>query len=269
MEIWFFITVGILLVALLLIYMVREAFQNRVIYHDLSFSTFPQSFGEVNIFFISDIHRRKVSNKIISEVKGKVDIVIIGGDLMEKGVPFTRVQENLKLLKSLGPVFFVWGNNDYEVEAQLLDAMLLRLGVKVLLNSAVTFESKEGEFLHLLGLDDISTNRVDLEGALSEAEAEGFRILVSHNPQIKRRLRPEHKIHLMLSGHTHGGQIRIFGFGPYEKGRLIQEHGRMILVSNGYGTTGVPLRLGARSETHLITLRYKANSHKTSHEQSG
>ncbi len=256
MGIFLFIAGCLLLAALLLIYMYREAFMNRIIYHDLTFSAFPKSFGNVNIFFISDIHRRKVSDKIIKEVMGKVDIVIIGGDLTEKGVPFERVQENLQSLKTLGPVFFVWGNNDYEVEVPLLDAMLLNQGVKVLINSSVRFESETGDPLFIMGLDDISTNRVDLEEALSEAQGEGFRILVSHNPQIKRKLHPEHGIHLMLSGHTHGGQIRIFGFGLYEKGRLMSEPERTILISNGYGTTGVPLRLGARAETHLLTLRH-------------
>jgi predicted MPP superfamily phosphohydrolase len=252
----FLIIAGCMLVAVLLfVYMYREAFTNRVIYHDLTFSAFPKSFGSVNIFFISDIHRRKVSDKIIEEVKGKADIVIIGGDLTEKGVPFERVQENIKALKILGPVFFVWGNNDYEVEVPLLDAMLLNQGVKVLINSSVRFESESGDPLYIIGLDDISTNRVDLEEALSEAQGEGFRILVSHNPQIQRKIGHEHGIHLMLSGHTHGGQIRIFGFGPYEKGRLVSEPDRTILISNGYGTTGVPLRLGARAETHLLTLK--------------
>ena len=68
------------------------------------------------MFFISDIHRRIVSESIIEEVSGKVDVVIIGGDLLEKGVPMERVKENIKKLKKLGPILFVWGNNDYEVD---------------------------------------------------------------------------------------------------------------------------------------------------------
>ncbi|MBB6444728.1 metallophosphoesterase [Bacillus benzoevorans] len=256
MEILFIFAACLLLAACLITYMYREAFTNRVIYHDLEFAAFPKSFGKVRIFFISDIHRREVSHKVIEKIKGKADIVIIGGDLTEKGVPFERVQENLQALKTLGPVFFVWGNNDYEVEAPLLDALLLNQGVKALSNSSITFESETGDRLFLLGVDDISTNREDLEEALSETKEEGFRLFVSHNPQIRKRIRPEHGIHLMLSGHTHGGQIRLFGFGLYEKGGLIWEHGRTILISNGYGTTGVPLRLGARAETHLITLSH-------------
>nr|WP_295972367.1 metallophosphoesterase [uncultured Bacillus sp.] len=254
MEVILISAVCMILAISLLAYMYREAFANRVLHHELSFAQFPESFGDVKIFFITDIHRRLISDKIIEEVKGMTDLVIIGGDLTEKGVPFQRVQENLQLLKQLGPVFFVWGNNDYEVEVPLLDAMLLNQGVKVLTNSSVKFESGTGDCLYVLGVDDISSNRVDLEQALSETTEDGFKILVSHNPQINRKIRHEHGIHLMLSGHTHGGQIRILGFSPYEKGRVKKEQERTILISNGYGTTGIPLRLGAKSETHMITL---------------
>ena len=66
-----------------------------MIYHTLEFSNFPKSFGKINLFFISDIHRRMISEKIIEQVQGKVDVVIIGGDLTERGVPFERVKENI------------------------------------------------------------------------------------------------------------------------------------------------------------------------------
>ena len=85
--------------------------------------------------------------------------MIIGGDLTENGVPFQRIKENILQLKKLGPVFFVWGNNDYEVDVPLLDAMLLHLGVKVLVNSSVLFESETGDRIFLVGVDDLSTKR--------------------------------------------------------------------------------------------------------------
>lgn len=241
--------------ALLLIYMVKEAFTNRVVYHDLEFSSFPKSFGKINLFFISDIHRRRISDKIINQLQGKVDIVIIGGDLTEKGVPFQQVKENILKLKKLGTVFFVWGNNDHEVNEPQLDAMLLHLGVKILVNSSVLFESEAGDRIFLVGVDDMSTHRADLEQALSDTDSNSFKILVSHNPELSRKIRSEHGINLVLSGHTHGGQIHLFGFSPYEKGKLMREKNITILISNGYGTTGVPLRLGAKAETHLLTIQ--------------
>lgn len=241
----------------LMLYMWIEAHRNRVIFHSLPFSTFPESFSRFRIFFISDIHRRRVSKTLIGSLKGKVDLVIIGGDLTEKGVPFSRVKRNIALLKQLGPVYFVWGNNDYEVDYHESDALLLENGVKILDNTAVTFESEQGDRIALLGVDDMNKRRDRLELALSDAEQTTFRILVSHDPRIIEKIKPQHEIALVLSGHTHGGQIRLGPFGLYEKGCLRNINGTMLLVSNGYGTTTLPFRFGARAETHLIELKHK------------
>jgi predicted MPP superfamily phosphohydrolase len=246
----------------LLAYMWWEAHRNRVVHVELRFADFPKSFRAFTIFFISDLHRRKVSNKVIEQVKGKADIVLIGGDLTEKGVPFARVKENIQRLKTIGPVYFVWGNNDYEVDYHELDALLLQEGVRILDNRAVMFESEEGEKIALLGVDDISKRRDRLDFALLDADEEAFRMLASHNPEIINKIRPEHHISLVLSGHTHGGQIRVFSFGLYEKGGIKQMNGTIVYVSNGYGTTNIPLRLGVPAETNLITIRRRERQGK-------
>lgn len=239
----------------LVLYMLKEAFLNRVIEHELSFPDFPTTFGKVSIFFISDIHRRTISETIINHVQKKADIVIIGGDLTEKGVPFERVKANLQKLKRIGPVYFVWGNNDYEVDYHKLDAILLDYGIKVLDNTAVTFESQQGEKLCLLGVDDLNQSRDRLDLALLDAEDQSFKILASHYPNITEKILTEHEIRLVLSGHTHGGQIHILGYSPYERGKIKRLENTVLFISNGYGTTALPLRLGAPAECHLITLR--------------
>jgi uncharacterized protein len=256
-----FILLVLLIGVSLLLYMLREAFLNKVVELDMFFSDFPDSFKKVSIFFISDIHRRSISDKVIQKVKGKADMVIIGGDLTEKGVPFDRVTENLKKLKKVGPVYFVWGNNDYEVDFHELDAILLDNGVKVLDNTSVTFESSRGEKLCLLGVDDLNQKRDRLDLALLDAEINSFKILVSHYPRITEKILPEHNIRLVLSGHTHGGQIHIFGYSPYEKGKIKKLKNTTLLISNGYGTTAIPLRLGAPAECHLITLKHNQTDH--------
>jgi len=253
--IWSTIVLLVLGGIFLLIFMVREAFLNKVVEHELTFPDFPESFGKVTIFFISDIHRRVISDLIIQNVKGKADLVIIGGDLTEKGVSFPQVKENLLKLKQIGPVYFVWGNNDYEVDFRKLDAILLDMGIKVLDNTVVTFESALGDKLSILGVDDCSQERDRLDFALMDAEESSFKILVSHIPTITNKIKPEHNIRLVLSGHTHGGQIHIFGYSPFERGRLKKLGNTVLLISNGYGTTSVPLRLGAPAETHLLTLK--------------
>lgn len=239
---------------ILVFIMWRQAYQNRVLQQTLYFPDFPESFGEMKIFFISDIHRRTIADRIINFTIGKADIVIIGGDLREGGISLKQVEENIRQLKKIGPLYFVWGNNDYEGDYHALDAMLLEKGVKILDNTAVSFESSEGDRLSLMGVDDMSDNRAKLTMAVEDSE-QVFRILVSHNPEIRHYLKEEQSIKLVLSGHTHGGQIRIFGYGPYKAGGIEKQGDTLLLTSNGYGTSGVPLRLGAKPETHLLILK--------------
>lgn len=239
----------------LLAWMLREAFLNHVVTHELDFVNFPASFGKVTIFFISDIHRRIISDKIIAEVKDKAEIVVIGGDLTEKGVPFQRIIHNLTKLKQVGPVYFVWGNNDYEVDYKELDVLLMENGVKALDNTAAIFESEAGDKLSLLGVDDLNQNRDRLDYALMDAAKGSFKILACHYPNIVHKISPEHEISLVLSGHTHGGQIHLLGYSPYERGKVKKFKNLTLLISNGYGTTGIPFRLGAPAECHLLTLK--------------
>jgi uncharacterized protein len=243
-------------VCILIYHMSKEAHADRLLTHTLNFEELPIDFGELTIFFISDIHKRRVSDTIIENAKGKADFVIIGGDLAEKGVRLDQVKENLKRLKQIGPIYFVWGNNDYEIDTFELRAIMNRLGVTILENTALYLKGHKQSQVALLGVDDLTVGQCDLEGAVSSSVESSFRILVSHNPDIIDLVTPEHQIQLILSGHTHGGQIRIFGFGPYEKGGIKKVGNTLLFVSNGYGTTSLPLRLGAKAETHLITINH-------------
>lgn len=249
----------------LLIHMYREAHVNAVKYEEIAFPQFPESFGTIKIFFISDIHKRVIADEIIDEVRGKVDLVIIGGDLLEKRVPIERVEQNIIKLRELGYVYFVWGNNDYEINTRLLDGLLLKYGVKILDNTAVSFESEKGDRFVLMGIDDMSQKRDRLDLALEDGGSEGFKVLVSHDPRIISQIKKEDDISLVLSGHTHGGQIRIFNLGLYEKGKIKQFGEMKQLISNGYGTTSLPLRLGAKAETHIITLKKEVNQKPENH----
>ena len=174
----------------LAIYMYKEAHADRVVFHEWSFPGFPESFGSVRIFFITDIHKRIVSEQVIRSVKGKADFVVVGGDLLEKGVPLEQVEKNIIRLKSIGPVYFVWGNNDYETDIHVFKALLERHGTVILDNTAVVFESAAGERFALLGVNDAGKKRDRLDLALKAADAADFKILISHNPCIVKNYRP-------------------------------------------------------------------------------
>ncbi|MGN1401207.1 MAG: metallophosphoesterase [Bacillus sp. (in: firmicutes)] len=248
------ILAGLILFILLVRHMHQFAKIDQVRKHTLTFPNFPPGFGTVSIFFVSDIHRRVVSRELIDEVKHKAELVIIGGDLTDSGVPFSQVENNIRMLKEIGPVYFVWGNNDYEGDYHQLDALLLENGVKILCNTAAIFESEKGDKLSLLGVD--YEERADLDLALRDSVEGSFKILAAHTPEMAAELRDEYGISLVLSGHTHGGQIRLFGMGLYKAGGFEWVNHTLLLISNGYGTSALPLRLGVKPETHLIYLSH-------------
>ncbi|MFF3021056.1 metallophosphoesterase [Gottfriedia sp. NPDC057948] len=244
-----FILIGITV----LVYMFTEAHMNIVRKHEFSFSNTTLE-KPIRIFFISDIHRRKIDSSIIKKMSNQVDLVIIGGDLLEKGVPLERIEQNIRKLSSLGEVYFVWGNNDIEIEKRDLLTIFNKWNVTVLKNASVTLNHLQREWA-LIGVDDLKTGKVDIDLAFQGVKQDAFKLLVSHNPRILKFLMEEHGVSLVLSGHTHGGQIRIFGYGPYEKGKTHVYNGITQIISNGYGTTTIPLRLNARPETHYIVIK--------------
>ncbi|CAN7341774.1 metallophosphoesterase [Rossellomorea sp. LjRoot5] len=237
----------------LLFYMLYEARRNVVKIENVKLPSYPEQMKPVSLFFISDIHKREISNEIIEDVKGKTDLVIIGGDLLEKGVPFSRVERNLDKLLTLGSVYFVWGNNDYEVNTSRLKQIFKKKGIIEIVNSSVKVKIHNG-VINLIGVDDASTQRANYEASLERVHPDEFNLLVSHDPRLVNQVQKKDGIDFMVSGHTHGGQIRLFGCGMYKKGRLETLPETTLLVTNGYGTTAIPLRLGAPAETHLLVM---------------
>lgn len=237
----------------LLFMMVRAAFANSVRVHVLYFNEYPSEVDDLNLFFISDIHRRTIHDSVINEVKGKADAVIIGGDLTEKGVPFSRVRDNLKKLSKIAPAYFIWGNNDYEVDLKQLEKIFQEFDVTVLKNEAAFLPGSNKKVV-LVGTDFTDTSET-MRIVLYSISHSAFRIVLSHNPELAKEVSEADNVPLILSGHTHGGQIRLFGFGPYEKGGIKKSPATTLFVSNGYGTSLLPLRLGAPAETHLIIVK--------------
>lgn len=209
---------------------------------------------QLSVFFITDIHRRKIDWRLFKKIDGKIDIVIIGGDLAERSVPLSRVSHNVKQLSQLGQTFFVWGNNDREVGEMAIRNIMQKENVVVLDNDSqfIPGHSTWG----ISGTDDPSWRMANPEQALRNVGQYKRVLFVCHQPIVWRKAEQICKPVLMLSGHTHGGQIRFGKFGIGEKGCFKWENERGRLISNGYGTTKFPLRLGAHPECHHIQISY-------------
>ena len=237
-----------------------EAKQNRLIKQTLYFDGLPNAFEDYKVFFISDLHRREISAALLAEVQ-PCDIVIIGGDLLENGVPADQIKKNLRSLAACGPCYFVWGNNDVEIDEHVLREMLKETGVQELNNSCEIL-SQDGQSILLAGgSEPIQQGLYD--GMIEQAKHYSFSLFVCHFPLAFKQLPQNHPFSFLLGGHTHGGQIRLFGLSVAKLGSLRKVNHAIQLISNGYGTSKLPLRLGALPETHLFTLKSGSTAAKS------
>ena len=143
-------------------FMAVYARQRNVIHHELIDGKGGAGEKRLTVFFISDIHRRKIDDKLLRKVWGgpEIDIVIVGGDLAERGVPLSRIDRNVRNLALLGPIYFVWGNNDREVGEEAIRTIIDRHGGKILDNESATIPGHPD--WGICGTDDPSSRKVDI-----------------------------------------------------------------------------------------------------------
>lgn len=244
-----YIGVFLFVVIAFLLYMWKVAFENNVLHHQLILKGKREN---IRLFFISDTHLRKISRHMIEQLEGSFDAVIIGGDFADSRTPISRIHENLDLLTSLGPTFFVWGNNDREVGEEQLRRILQDHGVTIIANDAILLP-QENRFW-LSAIEDTSTMKYSFDAAFEKIDEQDLVVFISHNPGVFARIRAKFRADLMIGGHLHGGQIRLGPYGVHPNGSYREREGVMTLVSNGYGTTLLPLRFGAKPQCHIIDI---------------
>lgn len=237
-------------------FMIKTAFENNVEWHRLEIHG---SNRELRLFFISDTHARKINEAMIRSIGEPIDAVIIGGDFADKRTSDETIHANLALLTSLGPTYFVWGNNDREKGEEKLVEMFAQNGVIVVSNDAVLLSDSQ-ERIWLSAINDTSTMDYHIDKAFAKVEARDKVIFVSHNPAVFAHARKKYRADLMMGGHLHGGQIRIGSFGIHPHGSYREREGCMTLISNGYGTTLVPMRLFAKPQCHVIEIFFRENT---------
>lgn len=233
------------------VYAARMAREENIKIHKISSLKIKES---RTLLVISDIHRRRLSRGLISKFPERVDAVLVVGDLTERGVPLARTSANLRKLTQLGPVFFVYGNNDREVGEQDLIDLLNRHQVTILQNVSVYTADKD---LQIIGVDDGFNGKVDMPKALSSLDETSFTVFMTHSPAYFNKLPEKATIDLSVAGHYHGGQIRFGQWGIQPLGSFHKKKHRYELISNGFGTTALPFRVGAESEIHLIQIDRK------------
>ncbi len=242
-----------LIMLALFLFMLKQASENNVLYHEVSLKGEPE---RASVFFISDVHLRRINEKMIQKINRKVDAVIIGGDFADKRTPIERIYDNIKLLQKLGPVYFVWGNNDREVGEENLRSIFSELDVTIIENDAKLIPDLLNR-CWLSAIDDTSSKNVQYDHAFEKCRGKDTIIFISHNPEVFRFIRQTYHPDMMLGGHLHGGQIRFGPYGIHPHGSFSIRDGVVSLISNGYGTTAIPLRFGAKPQCHVIDVKFE------------
>ncbi len=236
----------------------------------------PKDFAGFKIVQITDIHagltvKRDWVETIAKEVADlKPDLIAFTGDLADGSVPHLRNDvAPLGELQAPHGKFFVTGNHEYYSGVEQWVDEARRLGYDVLLNEHRLVQ-RNGSALVVAGVTDPTgaqmmpqTHTPDSKAAIASAPQDSVKILLAHQPKEVFEAQPL-GYHLMLSGHTHGGQFFPWNLvaalaQPYISG-LHDHKGTWVYVSKGTGYWGPPVRLGARSEITVITLTEKDNA---------
>ncbi|MBT9252638.1 MAG: metallophosphoesterase [Brockia lithotrophica] len=235
----------------------------------------PEELDGLTVAHISDLHYGfgKFRNpESVDEIKALVmaqspELIAFTGDLLDRTAdPDWASIPLLKGLKAPLGVYAVLGNHDRHFDIRTLEKSFADAGVELLLNQSVGLQ-RNGRTFWVVGLDDPFTGLPDLDRATASLPPGDFRLLLVHAPDFAPRA-AHFGIPLQLSGHSHGGQIRLPGIGPlvlpplgkeYPMGlRQVPGSGTHVYTTCGLGTSIVPLRLFCRPEVTLLVLRSRA-----------
>ena len=227
----------------------------------------PRALDGFRIVQLSDLHLGPLTsssqlNRAIEVANNlDADIIALTGDYISHERRYAApCAEIVGRLRARCGVFAVLGNHDHWTDAALITDLFRAEGISVLINEGMRFE-KDGSALWLAGVDDTMVGLEDLSLALAGSATDEMKLLLAHNPIILRRAACA-GVDLVLSGHTHGGQVALRSerTGPASaRRRLLRGLGRhgdtQIYVTRGLGTVILPIRYGCPPEVSLLELR--------------
>lgn len=225
---------------------------------------------DIKVIQVSDLHLNSLSfyHKTIAKKINLMqpDLIVITGDAVDKSLNINLLDYFLNLIKRDIQKVAILGNWEYwgKINLNELKNIYLVHNCDLLINESrqYTFKNKT---ISVTGLDDFVGGNADIKKAVMDYKKSDYHLVLNHCPeysdiiplQINRRI----AIDLILSGHTHGGQINIFGIipflpqgsGKYVKGWYKDEY-KNLYVSKGIGTSLLPIRFGARAEIAVFNL---------------
>ncbi|MGA3347963.1 MAG: metallophosphoesterase [Candidatus Sulfotelmatobacter sp.] len=248
----------------------------RIVRKDFLLPRWPERLNGFTIALLSDFHYDPVfsvhplhaSIPLVNALRP--DLIVLTGDFVS--VPFFGNEKKAaadaepcaRLLHQMTAPYGLWavlGNHDWNTDSRHVTSALVAEGIRVLANESVPIERDGGRFW-LAGVNDVISKTADLNQTLQLVPASESVVLLAHEPDFADHA-SRFPIDLQLSGHSHGGQVRIPMLPPLYLPEMAKKYvmgtyriGPLTLYTNaGLGTVDVPVRLNCPPEITLLTLR--------------
>ena len=264
-------------IAIILYYFIKKAYKNTkdIVINRIKINTelSNEHHPKLNILQLSDLHLENISispNELYEMLKDEpIDLIALTGDFLDRKRTIPKLVPYLKILNQLQAkygIYAVLGNHDYvlrQKDLQILIETLEKYNCKVLQNENDVI-SVHGTWVNIIGIDDFSTKRSNMEASY-EGIKTGTNFVLTHDPNIVLHMKKYHFDYL-LAGHFHGGQIcypkayHLVKMGKLARMNIIKgfhmQDGKPFYISEGLGQTGVNIRVGSRPEItlHELTL---------------
>ncbi|WML43530.1 metallophosphoesterase [Neobacillus sp. PS3-40] len=238
-------------------------------------SLIPNSFNGIKLVQFSDTHLGfqydlNQLKKIVAKINAiNPDIILFTGDLMDEPNKYREIDQIAPILQQLNASigkFCIYGNHDHGgYGTDLYKKIMESANFTLLLNQSIPIRLKDQSRIYLIGIDDAMLGRPDIGLAMDRVPANVFTILLSHAPDLADAA-SHFKINWQLSGHSHGGQVKIPFVGAlvippfakkYPEGlySIGETNPLKLYVNRGLGTTRLPFRFMAKPELTIFTLQ--------------
>ncbi|MGG3281690.1 metallophosphoesterase [Paenibacillus solani] len=237
----------------------------------LTIPSLPSAFDGLKLVQFSDLHLgfqagAKDVKRVVQAIQGeKPDLICFTGDMVDRDAEEMRaaIEPFAELTVPFG-MYSILGNHDYK-DVKMLVSLEEEAGFQVLRNSAIKLR-RGSAVIAVVGLEDGLRGLPDPAAAIQGLPQGMFKLLLMHEPDYADTA-SAHSFQLQLSGHSHGGQVRLPWVGEvltppgarrYVKGLYhIGSHRMPLYVNRGIGTTQLPIRFLCKPELTVLTLRSK------------
>ena len=244
-----------------------EPFMTAIERQEIYLRRLPKALDGFRVLHLSDFHYgplvdpRHLERAIEIANDLKPDIIALTGDYISQERRYAApCAELVGRLEAKHGVFAVLGNHDHWTDAKLIADLFSTENIQVLINEGLRVDI-DGESFWLAGVDDTMVGLEDLPLALAGSRDGEFKLLLAHNPIILRRA-ARADVDLVLSGHTHGGQVTLRpekNRSGRPRRRMLRGLGRrantQIYVTRGLGMVVLPIRYGCPPEVSVLELR--------------